>query len=307
MLVITTKVIVKWTLFFIGLGTCTTVTNWLTQSFLQSESQVVAITETQRTTQSSPNCQDDMQNIIESFAGEYPQTYFAIAYFEPTTGYEAYLNADIPIVAASTTKVTLALMVYEQVFNGTLSLTTQISYHAETDYEAGAGVLQTVRNFQQLDVATLVELMIVESDNIAKNILLRTLGGREAMHAYLATVTGIPSDNPTTNEVTARQQLAVLRHLQQETTPGSETIINLMEQTNNLSRLAAIHYPDGSQPQIAHKVGDYVEAGLFYLHDIAIVEAATPFTLVVMTISQPEEEAAVYQQITTLGNKILAS
>lgn len=307
MSVITTKVIVKCALFFIGLGTFVAAANWLTQSFTQSEPQAVAITETQLTTQPSPQCEDEVQTLMESFVAAHEETYFALAYFEPTTGCEAYINADIPIIAASTTKVTLALMVYEQVFNGTLSLTEQISYHAETDYEAGAGVLQTVPNFQQLDVATLVELMIVESDNIAKNMLLRTLGGREAMHAYLATVTGIPSENPTTNEVTARQQLAVLRHLQQETTPGSETIINLMQQTNNSSRLAAIHYPDGSQPQIAHKVGDYVEAGLFYLHDIAIVEAATPFELVVMTISQPEEEAAVYQQITTLGNEILAS
>ncbi len=43
-----------------------------------------------------------------------------------------------------------------------------------------------------------------------------------------------------------------------------------------------------------------------YLHDSAIVYTQTPYILVVMTKSQPESDAFVYEQITTLTNQLNA-
>ena len=231
---------------------------------------------------------------------------YAIGYYNLETGCEFYANAQQEWLGASTTKVILALMAYEQIAVGALQPEQLIDYEASSDYEAGAGGLQYQENLQAVDVQTLIEVMILESDNIAKNMLLRVLGGREGMHEYLWQLTGTTVSDPTTNQVTAQQLTQVMKHLMKSTTPGSAEIQTLMAQTSDQTRIAASSNPDGSQPVVVHKIGDYNDEGYMYLHDCAIVYTQTPYILVVMTKSQPESDAFVYEQITTLTNQLNA-
>lgn len=249
-----------------------------------------------------------VQNQIQQFVGLQAANgiEYAVGYYNLATECGFYHNAQQEWLGASTTKVVLALMVYEQVATGQMQLDQLIRYQASTDYEAGAGSLQYQANLQDVSVQTLIEVMILESDNIAKNMLLRVLGGREAMHAYLQRITGETVVDRTSNQVTAQQLTQVLKHLVNVSTPGSTEIQTLMAQTSDQTRIAASVNPDGSQPIIVHKIGDFNADGMHYLHDIAIVRTPQPYILVVMTKSEPTSDAFVYEQITTLANQLNA-
>lgn len=250
-----------------------------------------------------------VETVIEQFVSEQATSgiEFSIGYRDLQSGCSYLENADQAWLGASTTKVILAMMVFEQVASGAMTLEQKITYQAADDYEAGAGVLQFERNLKEVDVARLSELMITESDNIAKNMLLRTLGGREAMHAFIAEKTGIESLTPTTNEVTSEQLLLMLAVLVEQETPGHREILTWMQQTTDQTRLAAIKVSDETSLKIAHKVGDYNDSGTYYLHDIAIINANhQPFILTVMTKSKPTTEQEVYDKITQLGEALVS-
>ncbi len=252
-------------------------------------------------------CTDvSIQSVIDTFVSEHSDNdiSFSIAYHDLTTNCQAEANADQEWLGASTTKVVLALMAYEKIQSGEWQLDDHLTYEASEDYEAGAGVLQSEPNLQSVSIERLIEVMIVHSDNIAKNMLLRALGGREAMHAYLETISDIRSLEPTTNAVSADTLRAALIHLANPNTPGSDQIQALMRQTTNTTRLGEITNTDGSQPIIAHKIGDYNEDGIFYLHDIALIGDEDQYVLVILTSSQPVDETTVYELITELGNTI---
>ena len=90
------------------------------------------------------------------------------------TGESLTIN-DMEFPAASCYKLPLALMVYEDAARGRLKLDSKIAFQ-RGDWEAGTGVLQTTKAGTQFAIRHLVRLSVVESDNIAANMLLRTVG-----------------------------------------------------------------------------------------------------------------------------------
>lgn len=222
---------------------------------------------------------------------------FAMSYHALTTDCTYTYNEAMNFQAASTVKVAIALYVYDEIALGNLSEDTWLSYDEARHFEAGAGPLQYETDFTGADVATLVALMIQESDNIATNMLLSQLGWTIGTQRYIERITGITPVDPTKNELSVSQQQAILTYLWQATTPGRDEILTLMQTTSDQSRIATITTTATTPITVAHKIGDYPDDDANYYHDIAIVDGQRPYIVVIMSKSTGVSNETIYTYI----------
>jgi beta-lactamase class A len=92
----------------------------------------------------------------------------------------AYGDASLP--TASTFKVYLLAALYAADAAGRVSLDERVEYRAE-DHTRGSGVLKLLAPGLQLTLRDHARLMIVISDNVSTNIVMRALGGPQGAHA----------------------------------------------------------------------------------------------------------------------------
>jgi len=129
----------------------------------------------------------ELQQIIGQQPGSYG-VYLKVL----ETGESLVLNdADFP--AASCYKLPLGLMIYEDAARGRTRLDSKIALQ-KGDWEAGTGILQATKAGTQFTVRELVRLSVVESDNIAGNMLLRTFGRVSVSAFYKQCGAKVPFD-----------------------------------------------------------------------------------------------------------------
>lgn len=213
-----------------------------------------------------------IDEVVEDVVGGYRDN-ISIYFKNLNTDEEYILNEDTYYVAASTTKVPLAMLILDKVNSGMLSLDDTISY-IETDYEEGTGSLAYLETIPDITIDEALYLSIVESDNIAKNMLTRI--SRSSVTDYTRSITGY-SDIPYGNYITARQFGIILEKLYKnpDNNPYYEKLLSYMTRTIFHSGLDK--YLDYSK--VAHKIGTYYR----YYHDVGIVYGEDPYILVVMT------------------------
>jgi beta-lactamase class A len=88
------------------------------------------------------------------------------------------IRPDEEFFTASTIKLPVMVAVYRKVDEGELSLSQMIEIKEE-DWAAGAGWLQWERAGTRQTVGDLLLLMMTQSDNVATNALVRTVGGAD--------------------------------------------------------------------------------------------------------------------------------
>jgi beta-lactamase class A len=88
------------------------------------------------------------------------------------------IRPDEEFFTASIIKVPIMVAVYRKVDEGELSFSQQIEIKEE-DWAAGAGWLQWEKAGTKQTVGDLLLLMMTQSDNVASNALVRTVGGAE--------------------------------------------------------------------------------------------------------------------------------
>lgn len=213
-----------------------------------------------------------IDEVVDEVVGEHKDN-ISIYFKNLTTDEEYILNEDTYYVAASTTKVPLAMMILDKVNSGILRLDDTISY-IEADYEEGTGSLAYSEPIPDITIDEAIYLSIVESDNIAKNMLTRI--SRSSVTDYTRNITGY-SDIPYGNYTTARQFGIILEKLYKnpENNPYYDKLLDYMNRTIFHSGLDK--YLDYSK--VAHKIGTYYR----YYHDVGIVYGADPYILVVLT------------------------
>lgn len=92
-------------------------------------------------------------------------------------GIEAYeINGDVEFTAASVYKLPLAMIWYEKVNNGEITLQDTL-YYDPAYYESGAGVADEYAAGSNITLETLLNSLIIKSDNTAGHILFENLGG----------------------------------------------------------------------------------------------------------------------------------
>lgn len=209
---------------------------------------------------------------VNEILGEYKDN-VAIYFKNLNTNEEYSLNGDTYYVAASTTKVPLCMSILDDVNNGTKSINDTL-YFIESDREGGSGSLYYLDQIPNLTIDEAIYLSIVDSDNIAKNMLSRvtTLSVTDYMR-------NISEDNniPYGNYTTANQFGKVLERLYEnpENNPYYNNLINYMTETNYHDRLDKYIEYD----KVAHKIGNYYR----YYHDVGIIYGDDPYILVVLT------------------------
>lgn len=209
---------------------------------------------------------------ISEIAGSYKDN-ISIYYKNLDTEEEYLLNPDRYYIAASTTKVPLCMMILDQVFEGALNLEDEI-YYEEEDREDGSGVLYYLEDVTNVTIGEAVRLSIIESDNVAKNMLRRI--SEISITDYLIDITGDESI-PYENYITARQLYVVLDRLYENpnNNPYYELLIDYMTKTVFHDRL------DKYIPHdiVAHKIGDYYR----YYHDCGIIYGKDDYIIVILT------------------------
>ena len=104
-----------------------------------------------------------------------------------TTGQVIDIEASSIHNAASEAKLYILLTYAEQVISGTLDPTSLITL-TEEDKVLGSGVLRFEYPGNQVSLSFVAYLMMSISDNVATNILLREVGGIEAVDKFLKKV-----------------------------------------------------------------------------------------------------------------------
>ena len=96
-------------------------------------------------------------------------------------GYGYGIRPDEQFFTASIIKVPVMVAVYRKIDEGDLSFSQQIEIKDE-DWAAGAGWLQWEKAGTKQTVGDLLLLMMTQSDNVAANALVRTVGGPEKVN-----------------------------------------------------------------------------------------------------------------------------
>lgn len=219
-----------------------------------------------------------IQKVVSDILGD-KQDCYGIYYCDLVTGLDYSLNPDKKFQAASTIKIPIAMMIAEKQTNNEIRYDSIVSYE-QSDYESGAGTLQgSIKVGDTLKVKELLEYMIIESDNIATNMLKRNV---DSISSYVSKLTNIDMEN-SSNILTPRQSGIILKKLydSSKTNDYYFNIISLMKRTSSHDRL------DKYIPKnlVAHKIGDYKEC----VNDIGIIYTKNPYILCVYTEGVMEE------------------
>lgn len=195
-------------------------------------------------------------------------------YFKNLNTNEEYtLNENTYYMAASTNKVPLSMMILDEVNNGEKSL-DDLLYFSEEDREEGSGSLYYLDDMPNLTIDDAIYLSIVDSDNVAKNMLTRA--AKTSVTDYMRYIT---RDNniPYNNYATSKQLGILLNNLYENpnNNPYYDTLIKYMTKTTYHDRL------DKYLPyeKVAHKIGNYYR----YYHDMGIIYGEDPYILVILT------------------------
>lgn len=215
-------------------------------------------------------------------------------YYDLTTNEKASINEDMEFIAASTYKVGLNLLYYSLASTGKINLNDIITYTYE-DYEEGTGILQDYDGYD-LSIQDLLDLSIVYSDNIATNMLGRTLGGHANVRNELYNLLDIEFDAES-NTITPNIELEVLKYIyDNKTNPNFSHLIEVLTNTDFHDRL------DKYLPyeMVAHKVGTNEE----YVHDVGLFLTDKPYILIMYTndILDAEEKIAQISNAIYLNN-----
>lgn len=116
------------------------------------------------------------------------------------SGRKVSFHGGEPFPMASTFKIPIAVQLLHRIDAGEVKLDQMVELHA-SDLHPGSGTLAELFNKPgvALSVRNLMELMLLISDNIATDVLLRLAGGPEAVTARMreSGITGINVNRPT--------------------------------------------------------------------------------------------------------------
>ena len=97
-----------------------------------------------------------------------------LVYYDLSSGDTVLINANKTYTAASTFKVPLAMIIYDQISDGVRKETDTIKF-SEINRGGGTGILLNNNLTSPIMISTLVEYALRYSDNIAANMLITSL------------------------------------------------------------------------------------------------------------------------------------
>lgn len=186
-----------------------------------------------------------------------------------------FYNENAYFTAASTIKVPVAMLYYDKIQAGELTLSDTLRYNSD-DYEAGSGTTATdYKVGQRVPLSYLLEQTIVNSDNTALNILIGNIGYRKCKEELTKyTDVELPENFYTSNIANVSYYYDVLQYLYQNAEKYSE-LIHYMKKSSGGLYLKA----DLPQYEVVHKYGSYDG----YVHDYGIIYGKNTYLVGVFT------------------------
>ena len=212
---------------------------------------------------------------------------FAFFYYNQDTKKYYFYNKNKYFTAASTVKVPVAMLYYDKINNGELTLDTTLKYTSDC-YEAGGGTTaSTYKEGDSIPIKFLLEQAIVNSDNTAVNILIKNLGWnqyRKDITKY--TDEELKQEFYEENVTFASYGCDLLKYLYNNIDSYSELIENMKKSSGGQYLKKYIDKYD-----VAHKYGSYNG----YIHDYGIVFGETTYLI------------GVYTKIITNADELIAN
>ena len=186
-----------------------------------------------------------------------------------------FYNENTYFTAASTIKVPVAMLYYDKVNEGELSLSETLLYNSD-DYEAGDGTTAVDYSIgESIPISYLLEQSIVNSDNTALNILLHSIGYKKCKEELTKySDVEITEEFYSSNVANASYYYDVLQYLYQNADKYSE-LIEYMKISSGGEYLKA-NLP---KYEVAHKYGSYDG----YVHDYGIIYGQNTYLIGVFT------------------------
>ena len=212
---------------------------------------------------------------IDNIAGEYKDN-MALYYYNFDSQDEYFFNEDTYFVTASLKKIPQIMQVLDKIQEGEISLDTKIEYIPYYDYANGTGILQFEETIGVRTIEELVKLAIIESDNIAYNMLNRLCN--DSLLEYIGYIVGddnIPNEEYT--KLTVKQNFKILHklYINPDNNLYYNNVIELMKTTAFNDRLDK-YIPYN---KVAHKIGSYFR----YYHDEGIIFGNETYLLIILT------------------------
>lgn len=186
-----------------------------------------------------------------------------------------FYNENTYFTATSTIKVPVAMLYYDKVNEGELSLSETLLYNSD-DYEAGDGTTAVDYSIgESIPISYLLEQSIVNSDNTALNILLHSIGYKKCKEELTKySDVEITEEFYSSNVANASYYYDVLQYLYQNADKYSE-LIEYMKISSGGEYLKE-NLP---QYEVAHKYGSYDG----YVHDYGIIYGQNTYLIGVFT------------------------
>ena len=219
---------------------------------------------------SSSNLEDALRNFLGDEASK-----VGLVYYDISSGESFSINGSKTFTAASTYKVPLAMIIYDRISKGTIKETDTIKF-TESCREGGTGILQNSNLSSPIKISTLVEDAIRYSDNIAANMLIKSVS--YSTYKRLEDLKLGITTNHAKNEITAQGAFNVLKSLNDGANNGNKNyskIIGWMKQTVFNDRISR-NLPNSI---VAHKIGNYGSN----VHDVGIIYSENPYILTICT------------------------
>lgn len=201
---------------------------------------------------------------------------FAMFYYQPQNNDFYIYNESKYFTAASTIKVPLAMIYYEKINAGEISLDTKLTYKTP-DYEAGTGRTSiTYKIGDEIPISFLLDEMIINSDNTATQILKHGLGDDETYRTLISKYARrpLPDNFYDENVICAAFGYDVITYLY-DNQASFPTLIENMKKSSNWGYLKK-----NVNCEVAHKYGSYAKN----IHDFGIVYAKNNYLIGVFTV-----------------------
>ncbi len=232
---------------------------------------------------------------------------YSMYYINMNNGESIGVNENAPIVAASSIKIAYNTYLYEKVESGELSMDEKMKYNAapypDGDLETGTGTIQNSADGTEFSLQEVSHLSITISDNCGTNMVLRRLGGVDAVNNnYLKSISSIVDylekvqyTDYTGKVSEGRRRTSSIdlakyaEHTYQDWTRNQELYQPLIDDLCNTEYNWGVPQGVPASVKVAHKVGfnpDYDTN-----NDIAIVFGTEDYVLCVMTESGDEQKA----------------
>ena len=221
---------------------------------------------------------------------------FALFYYNKNQDKYYFYNEDTYFKGASTVKMPVAMVYYDKIRNGEMTLEDTIAYTSEC-YEPGGGLTDyTYSVGDEVPINFLIEQSVVNSDNTAVNILVENLG-YENYRRQIANYSDIelPEEFYETNITSADYAYDVANHLYENIDNYSELIGYLKISSEGKYLKKYLQNND-----VAHKYGSYNG----YVHDYGIVFGETNYLIGIFTKNIPNADEFIADTSLKIFNEV---